>query len=168
METIIGKLIEYIGRQMPEINIVDEDYGQIENLEEEDKDMYPLTFPAVLIEIPETTWSDISGPNQKGTATIRVRLAIDCYDDTHDGYDNHLMKAMERSLMSRTLHHFLQGFRPLDNEAMDRIKTRFYTYNHGIKIYEHTYTLTVSDILPEQTVPKPNKIILKTSGNGIP
>ena len=29
---------------------MDEDYGQLENLRNEQEDMYPLTFPAVLIE----------------------------------------------------------------------------------------------------------------------
>lgn len=159
METIIAKLIAYISNQMQNISIVDEDYGQLENIDVEDKDMYPLTFPAVLIECTETDWSNIASQNQKGEATIRVRLAIDCYDDTHAGYDRHLIKAIERAKLSNDLHHYLQGYRPLEEEAMVRTKTRFYTHPHGIKVYEHTYTLTVSDIVQKKLIKRPEIIL---------
>lgn len=144
MEYLISKLIEHIATGMPELHTVDEDYGQLENLDDANVDMYPLTFPAVLIETPETLWSDTTRGAQKGTVTVRVRLLIDCYDDTHAGSGTTYL-AEQRNAMRHRLHCLLQGFRPLNDGALMRIKSRFTTWNHGIKIYEMTYTCMCSE-----------------------
>ena len=34
MENVLADLIQLIGQNMPEIRLVDEDYGQLENLDE--------------------------------------------------------------------------------------------------------------------------------------
>ena len=34
MENILADLIQHIGQNMPEIRLVDEDYGQLENIDE--------------------------------------------------------------------------------------------------------------------------------------
>ena len=34
MENVLADLIQHIGQNMPEIRLVDEDYGQLENLDE--------------------------------------------------------------------------------------------------------------------------------------
>ena len=83
MECLLEDLINHIGQNMSDLEVVDEDYGQLEMLDQESRDSYPLTFPAVLIDASTVEWSNTGGLNQKGTATIRVRLVIDCYDDTH-------------------------------------------------------------------------------------
>lgn len=41
-------LIEYIKQAMPDLLLVDEDYGQLDMIDSE-QDTYPLTMPAVLI-----------------------------------------------------------------------------------------------------------------------
>lgn len=82
MESTLINIINHISIGMPSILTVDEDYGQLEALDNENKDMYPLRFPAVLIETPDTQWSNLSELAQQGECRIRVRLLIDCYDDT--------------------------------------------------------------------------------------
>lgn len=82
MEHLLNDIIELIGNNMPDIRTVDEDYGQLEMLDDS-RDSYPLIFPAVLIDAPETSWENIGGLSQKGLCTVSVRLCIDCYDDTH-------------------------------------------------------------------------------------
>ena len=83
MESILEDLVRHVGDNMPELKVVDEDYGQLEFIDQESRDTYPLTFPAVLIDAPDVSWSNIRGLSQKGLATVRARLVIDCYDDTH-------------------------------------------------------------------------------------
>lgn len=83
MEHLLHKLASHIKESMPSLSLVDEDYGQLEALDKDNIDMYPLTFPAVLIDAPECDWSGIAGKSQKGTAKVGVKLIIDCYDDTH-------------------------------------------------------------------------------------
>lgn len=144
MEQIIRTLIELIHSAMPQLELVDEDYGQLEAIDKSDVDTYPLVMPAVLIDTPETSWTDTAGGAQKGTCTVRVRLILDCYDDTH-ATSGTLDRVAERERMRHGLHRLLQGFRPDSDGALVRTQSRFYTWNHGIKVYEQTYTTTTSE-----------------------
>lgn len=148
MELLLYHLINHIKENMPSLSLVDEDYGQLEAIDKEDMDTYPVTFPCVLIDIPETEWSNLSGKSQKGKAKVNVRLVIDCYDDTH--YGSGTMEAMlERAEMANDLHKALQCFRPDEDGELIREKSRFYTWSHGIKVYEMLYSVATKDIIQE-------------------
>lgn len=151
MECLLEDLVNLIGNAMPDLEVVDEDYGQLEMLDQENNNTYPLTFPAVLIDASSVDWSNIGELSQKGNATVRVRLIIDCYDDTHHGSGTtHLIA--EREAKRRELHKVLQGYKIGENSALLRINSRFYTANHGIKVYESTYTCTVTELIQQETV----------------
>ena len=151
MECILEDLVNLIGNAMPDLEVVDEDYGQLEALDQESKNMYPLTFPAVLIDAANVEWSNIGGLNQKGTATVKVKLIIDCYDDTHhNSGTTHLIARREEK--RRELHKLLHGHRIGENSGLIRINSRFYTASHHIKVYESTYTATVTEIIDPETV----------------
>ena len=47
MEEVFIAIMEQIAQEMPELSLIDEDYGQLEMGAEEDH--YPVTFPCVLI-----------------------------------------------------------------------------------------------------------------------
>lgn len=145
---MICKLVAHINEQMPELSMVDEDYGQLENLEDDNRDMYPITFPAVLIENTETEWSNLAGRSQKGDAMFRVRLIIDCYDDTHAECGTQYA-VEEREDMRSRLHTILQGFRPVDDGVLIRKRSKFFTWYHGIKVYEMTYACVVTETIRE-------------------
>ena len=161
MEAILEDLVKHVGNNMPDMKVVDEDYGQLEALDQENRDMYPLTFPAVLIEAPSVEWSNIGGLSQKGLATVRISLIIDCYDDTH--YTSGTVgKIVEREKIRRRLHELLQGHRIGEDSALIRTSSRFYTFNHGIKVYESTYTLEVTETIEPDLVPIPKpKIVIR-------
>ena len=164
MEKLLESLIDLFGREMPELRTVDEDYGQLEMINQENRDTYPLTFPAVLIDAPDVSWSNIGGLSQKGTATVRVRLIIDCYDDTHYG-SNTTARIAERAALRRKVHKLLQGYRVEDITELIRTNSRFYTWDHGIKVYEQTYTGVVTELLQPETIPahaSPKVVILPT------
>ena len=152
MEKLLESLIDLFGQQMPELRTVDEDYGQLEMINQENRDTYPLTFPAVLIDAPDVSWSNIGGLSQKGTATIRVRLIIDCYDDTHYGSNTTELIAHRAALRAK-VHKLLQGYRIEDMTELIRTNSRFYTWDHGIKVYEQTYTGVVTELLQPETIP---------------
>lgn len=144
MEHLLYDLIEHIGNNMPDIRTIDEDYGQLEMLDD-NRESYPLIFPAILIDSPETTWEEIGGLNQKGLCTVTVRLCFDCYDDTHYN-SGQTDRILEREDKRRELHQLLQGHRIGDSSALIRTSTRFFGSNHGIKIYESTYTLELTEM----------------------
>ena len=152
MEKLLKSLIELFGQEMPELVTVDEDYGQLEMINQENRDTYPLTFPAVLIDAPDVMWSNIAGLSQKGDATIRVKLIIDCYDDTH--YGSTTTDMIEgRAEMRRDVHKLVQGYRIDGTTQLIRTSSRFYTWDHGIKVYEQTYTGVVTELLEPETEP---------------
>lgn len=151
MEELLQDLINYLGENMPELSLIDEDYGQLEMINREDRSTYPVTYPAVLIEVPNVTWSNIAGLSQKGDAEIRVRLIIDCYDDTH--YGSTTTDLIEgRSALREKLYRLLQGHRIDGLDQMIRQSSRFYTWDHGIKVYEDSYSCVVTDMLVPDTV----------------
>ena len=156
---MICKLVAHINEQMPELSMVDEDYGQLENLEDDNRDMYPITFPAVLIENTETEWSNLAGRSQKGDAMFRVRLIIDCYDDTHSGCGTE-ENVQEREEMRSRLHTTLQGYRPADDGVLIRKRSKFFTWYHGIKVYEVTYACVVTETIRETVKAERPKVSL--------
>ena len=149
MESILVHLIDRLARELPWARTVDEDYGQLEALDDEDIDMYPLTFPAILIDLPGTEWSDAGDWTQRGTCEVRVRLILDCYDDTHAGSQT-VDRIMQREDKRKALHTLLQGYRPMEDGALIRTRSKFFTFNHGIKVYEATYTCAVSETTRER------------------
>lgn len=152
MEKLLQDLINRFGQEMPELSTIDEDYGQLEMIDQEGRDTYPLTYPAVLIDAPDTQWSNIAGLSQKGESTIRARLILDCYDDTHYGSTT-TDKIAERAAMRAKVHKLLQGYRVDQHSTLIRTTSRFYTFNHGIKVYEQTYTCVVTELLEPETEP---------------
>ena len=151
MESLLVNLIDKIAGELPWVRTVDEDYGQLEALDDENVDMYPLTFPAVLIDLPGTEWSDAGDLSQRGVCEVRVRLAIDCYDDTHAGSQT-TDRIMQREEKRKALHALLQGYRVSSEGALIRTRSKFFTFNHGIKVYEATYTCATSETTRERAI----------------
>ena len=151
MESLLVNLTGKIAGELPWVRTVDEDYGQLEALDDENIDMYPLTFPAVLIDLPGTEWSDAGDLSQRGVCEVRVRLAIDCYDDTHAGSQT-TDRIMQREEKRKALHALLQGYRVSSEGALIRTRSKFFTFNHGIKVYEATYTCATSETTRERAI----------------
>ena len=148
MESILANTIAHVARELPWARTVDEDYGQLEALDNDNLDMYPLTYPAILIDLPGTDWTDTGDLTQRGTCEVRVRLILDCYDDTHAG-SHTTDRIMQREEKRKALHALLQGYRPSGEGALIRTRSRFFTFNHGIKVYEETYTCALSEATRE-------------------
>ena len=149
MESLLVNLINKIAGELPWARTVDEDYGQLEALDDENIDMYPLTFPAILIDLPGTEWSDAGDLSQRGVCEVRVRLAIDCYEDTHAGSQT-IDRIMQREEKRKALHALLQGYRASSEGALIRTRSKFFTFNHGIKVYDATYTGATSETTRER------------------
>lgn len=143
MEEIFIAIMEHIAETMPELSYIDEDYGQLELTE--DQDSYPVTFPCILIGNTESDWNDLGYGVQKSDSFITIRLAIDCYDDTHYGsgtYD----KVRERLLKTKELYKALQEFQCAEEATpLVRVKSRDYSLPGNIKVYETMFSFTLHD-----------------------
>ncbi len=69
-------------------------------------------------------------------------------DDTHAGCGTE-EAVEEREEMRRRLHRILQGYRPMDDGVLKRKRSKFYTWYHGIKVYEITYSCVVTETIRE-------------------
>ncbi len=143
MEEIFIAIMERIAEMMPELSYIDEDYGQLELTEEQDS--YPVTFPCVLIGNAESDWNDIGYGVQKSQSLVTVRLAIDCYDDTHYMSGTY-QKVRERMLKAKELYQALQEFQCTEEASpLVRVKSRDYSLPGNIKVYETMFSFTLHD-----------------------
>ncbi len=143
MEEIFIAIMEQIAREMPELSLIDEDYGQLEMGAEEDH--YPVTFPCVLIGNTDSNWHDLGYGAQNSESFITVRLAIDCYDDTSYASGTYA-KARERRLMADKLYKTLQCLECAENASpLVREKSRDYALPGYIKVFETTFSFTLHD-----------------------
>ena len=147
MNEVLTELIARLGQKVPELRLIDEDYGQ---LEPNPGDQYPVVFPCVLLSAIGVEWADmgIPGPNvQRGTAAIPVRLAIDCYDDTHAGSGT-TDRIAARAQLNRRVVKALHGYRPKGSIGpMARVRSDSSTTVYNWKIYETTFRWTAKDDL---------------------
>lgn len=142
MEKLYIDLKNQITERMADtVRMVDEDCGQIEAAQQ-GEDQYPIDTPCVLIGTPEVEWTNIKtaeGIRQIGKATFTVRLAFDCYDDTHAGSPDGDEGPEFRAETVRQLNEFIHGWRM---EGCTSICIRTYSrgYTAGrMKVYETTY-----------------------------
>ena len=140
MKSIKLALLRHIQENMPDIRTIDEDYGQLEY----PSDQYPVFFPAVLIGTEGTEWAteSLAPLFQTGTTTVKLRLALECYDDTHAGSTTeHLVE--EREAKAEELFNLVQNWRPFKGiQPFCRTKDNEYSLPGGIKVYELTFVTT--------------------------
>ncbi len=140
MEHLFNLLQTAIAEGMPLLTLVDEDYGQLQTEEE----TCPVTFPCVLIGIEGIQWQTICGDYQRGTATIVIRLCIDCYDDTH--YTSGTAdKVADRIALFKRLHDIVRNVDPENATPLERTSSRWFSLPGAIKVYESTYECIVDE-----------------------
>ena len=149
MEEILIAILGRISEHVAGLSLIDEDTGQLETQE----DTYPVTFPCVLVGNTDINWTDIGLGVQKGEAQLTVRLAIDCYEDTHIGSGT-TERIRERQQLSAQVYKALQGFRTSRYmSGMVRLKSRDYTLPGNIKVYEKIFRFHYHDESAKQGSP---------------
>jgi hypothetical protein len=62
----------YLKTAIPEVRFIDADLGQLDNYE-----LRPaVTFPCILIDFAQATYTDLGHPSQLGEVVISIRLAV--------------------------------------------------------------------------------------------
>lgn len=151
MEQLFNDLQQQIaGKMGSDISLIDEDCGQLEALIN-GEDQYPVTFPCVLISAPQAEWNSLSGTAQSGKLSITVRLAFDCYQDTHYGSGQE-QYAAQRLQQAALLNSYIHGWK-FDGciRGMVRKVSRQYSMPAGIKVYEIMYETTVMEDFKKAT-----------------
>src|SRR5574343_327350 len=109
MDILFESLEEHLKANIPELNWIDWDWGQLETLEEE----YPIQFPCALIDIQNISWVNTSNNLMVGDVTINIRIAFDVYEDTHVAVGitaPDRAYALTRLKLLNKIHKYLQGY----------------------------------------------------------
>jgi len=149
MEELFIALQKRVADNVPELSLIDEDYGQLQALLN-GEDTYPVTFPSVLIGDIKVKWKNTTPQVQQGEASVTIRLACDCYHDTHYGSGTE-EKVRERLQLDNKIYKLLQGYRV--NRDMGRLKrseTIHFSLPGGIKVYE---TIFIFEVVDSSAVP---------------
>ncbi|MDH6357230.1 hypothetical protein [Parabacteroides sp. PF5-9] len=145
MEELFIILQKRLAESLPELSKIDEDYGQLQALLN-GEDMYPVTFPCALLGDISVKWNNTTPHAQQGVATITVRLAFDCYHDTHYGSGTE-EKIRERLQLDNRLYKTLQGYRKdRDMGRLKRTNSVQYSLPGGVKVYETIFSFEIMDV----------------------
>ncbi len=141
MDDVYINILARIAAELPDLWL-DEDYGQLEFTDTDDS--YPVTFPCALIGAADTDWEELTGDAQRGRASVTVRLAVDCYHDSH--YSSGTYEAVrQRHQLAARLHKALRHFKPAVNAtAMVRTRQSESTRPGGIKVIDFTFAFRLS------------------------
>lgn len=126
------------------IRWVEMEYGQLEIPE----DSWPVPFPCVLIDFPDTDFSDDSRLNQQGILTVQLRIAIDLYEDLYmvDGADSpDKGKAIKAINLPTLIFQSVHGFETNYSNPLTRIRQTTERRDDGLKVFMQTYTCAVKD-----------------------
>lgn len=137
MEKLMNEMVERIAQQLPELSVVCEDYGQLENAEE----YYPVTFPCVLVSVPKTEWTNHGTFDQRGTCAIVTKLAFDCASPE----EHELQRMEERQTLAAKLHRIMQGSKFATSGKLSRVQTVSLFLPDKVVVYETHYTANVFD-----------------------
>lgn len=143
MEQLFNDLQHQIAEKMgSSVSLIDEDCGQLEALLN-GEEQYPVTFPCVLISAPQIEWNSLSGATQRGRLVLTVRLAFDCYQDTHYGSGQE-QYAEQRWRQATLLNSYIHGWKFEGcMQGMMRKTSRQFSLPAGIKVYEMQYETTL-------------------------
>ena len=97
----------------------------------------------------DTEWQPMANrPGiQQGKTSVTLKLAIDCYDDTHVGSTTE-EKIAERERMADRMFRAVQGMRLSQRMSeLDRRRSTEYALSGGVKVYEVTFDYLVREIV---------------------
>lgn len=144
MEQLMNDLLRQIAEKMGNlVEVVDEDYGQLDAMKNGEP-AYPVTFPCVLVGVPETTWDSLSAGTQRGWLILSVRLAFDCGVQLSVAGDTVSERVAQRYQLVSRLNEAVQGwcFEGCQSAAV-RTKSVQTAEQGNIKVYELQYAVTV-------------------------
>lgn len=153
MEDLYLKIAERLRLQVPELDHIDEDTGQLYPAQYDDRYEYPILFPCCLIDAATVDFNNErpSSYSQRGRATVILKTAFKCDEDSHyssSEYGNDFYQMHRRMEINRKLVRALHGVCFNRNMSpMLRTQSRSYTLPGRVKVYETTLEVNVTESL---------------------
>jgi hypothetical protein len=148
--SLVKRLTDTVGAE--QTLWIDLEAGQLEAIDEN----YPVTFPAVFIDLAECQFKTLGRGLQEGYLNIGIRIAFDVYNDFH-GTAPDIETACANLKLINQVHAALHGFGGMtlqledesyeDNHFSRLQRTGLTTEKRadGLKIFTMTYTTTIRD-----------------------
>lgn len=142
---IIKDLQKRISTKVPEIQFVDQDLGQLGQVGENGRP--PLAYPAVLIDFPNTDYSELATSAQLANVSITLQLIFDNYSQTwHKSPTNIISKGLEYLNTEQKLVNCLNGWS--EDYFTPMIRTNVKSQNNndlGLRVRQLTFTTSYED-----------------------
>lgn len=145
-------LQEHIEIEVPEIVFVEQDLGQLGS--EDPRKM--MSFPGVLIDFPNTGFSNLVGKNQLATPTIAITLALDTYSQTYNLAPKEVKElGLEYLELEQKLYKAIQEWESDYCEGLVRTNANGQNKNDiGLRVRELVFTTQFEDYSCDDATPK--------------
>lgn len=129
--------------EVPELKYIEQNLGQY--LDENYR--ASVSFPALLIDFTNTTFTGLSGNIQLGNATINLVLLFEAFSQSYDKAPEQVKrKALEYYDLEAKIHKALQGWSPDFCSPLVRISTKSQNrHDKAVRIREIDYTTEYED-----------------------
>lgn len=142
---ILLDLQERIETEVPEILYIDQDLGQLAQTGEDERP--PIAYPAVLIDFPNSTFSELATGNQLGNVPISFHLIFAPYSQTWNKAPLDVRKnGLEYLDIEQKLHQALQGWSLDYFVKLSRVSVQSKNNNDiGLRVRNLTYVTEYED-----------------------
>ncbi len=151
MEEIYLQVADRLHGQVPALDHIDEDTGQLYPEQYDDRYEYPILFPCALIDAATADWKNGGQLSaQRGTMTVTVKLAFRCDEDSHFSsieHGNGFGQLRQRQGIRKKVVRALNGWCPDEDTPMQRIQSRSYSLQGRVRVYEETFKVNVTEEL---------------------
>ncbi|MBU4536971.1 MAG: hypothetical protein L6264_07385 [Weeksellaceae bacterium] len=159
---ILIDLQKRISKEVPVIQFIDQDLGQLGQVGENGRPS--LAYPAVLIDFPNSDYSELSSSAQLGMVPITFQLVFDSYSATwHKAPLKDRMKGLEYLEIEQKLHNALNGWSEDYFTNLTRTNVKSQNNNDiGLRVRQLTYTTSYEDYSTNQEETK--EVVFKFNG----
>ena len=142
---ILIDLQKRISTEVPVIQFIDQDLGQLGQVDANGRP--PLAYPAVLIDFPNSDYSELGGSAQLGMVPITFQLVFDNYSATwHKAPLKDRMKGLEYLDIEQKLHNALNGWSEEYFTNLTRTNVKSQNNNDiGLRVRQLTFTTSYED-----------------------
>ncbi len=135
MFNIYKEIANHLREKLPELKTIDADKGQLADPEQ----AYPISYPAVLIDLDAIDWNDMGNRAQNGKTNIGITVAVLPVHQSHQNSPT-LDNYVEQMEIVNQVYSALSGFM-----GLSRVKTYRQKRYDTIQAFTHLFKNTVVD-----------------------
>lgn len=143
--TILLDIQDRLQSEVAELQYIDQDLGQL--AQEGENGRPPLAYPAVLIDFPNSNYTDLAGNAQLGNVPISIQLIFENWSATWHSAPLAVRKdGLEYLEIEQKVYKALQGWKKDYFSELSRVSVRSRNNNDiGLRVRELTFVTEYED-----------------------